>query len=38
VVKLDFDSTKLIFGGMKAIDQFGDGSFYLVDTPGVSFS
>ncbi|KAJ7237523.1 hypothetical protein B0H12DRAFT_1190546 [Mycena haematopus] len=34
VIKLDFDSAKLTFGGMKAIDQFGDGSFYLLDSPG----
>ncbi|KAJ7146201.1 beta-lactamase-like protein [Mycena epipterygia] len=34
VVKLDFDSANLTISGMKAIDHFGDGSFYLLDTPG----
>ncbi|KAK7057899.1 Metallo-beta-lactamase superfamily protein [Favolaschia claudopus] len=34
LVKLDFDKSKLTIGGLKAIDQFGDGSFYLLDTPG----
>ncbi|KAK7055319.1 Metallo-beta-lactamase superfamily protein [Favolaschia claudopus] len=34
IVKVDFASSKLIFGGLKAVDHFGDGSLYLVDTPG----
>ncbi|KAJ6592808.1 hypothetical protein B0H19DRAFT_1279534 [Mycena capillaripes] len=34
LVQLDFSSAKFTFGGMKAIDQFSDGSFYLLDTPG----
>ncbi|KAJ6493202.1 hypothetical protein C8R45DRAFT_824920 [Mycena sanguinolenta] len=34
VNKVDFATAKLTFGGMKAIDQFGDGSFYLLDAPG----
>jgi hypothetical protein len=37
VVQLDFANANLAFAGMKAIDHFGDGSFYLLDTPGVSF-
>ncbi|KAJ7464104.1 beta-lactamase-like protein [Mycena latifolia] len=34
VTELNFDATNLTFSGLKAIDYFGDGSFYLVDTPG----
>ncbi|KAJ7457013.1 hypothetical protein FB451DRAFT_1564416 [Mycena latifolia] len=34
VVKLDFDRANLTISGMRAIDHFGDGSFYLIDTPG----
>lgn len=36
--ELDFDqeSGGLTIGGFKAIDYFGDGSFYLLATPGVS--
>ncbi|KAJ6597545.1 beta-lactamase-like protein [Mycena vulgaris] len=34
ITKLDFSATKLTFSGLKAIDYFGDGSFYLLDTPG----
>ncbi|KAJ7189166.1 hypothetical protein C8R46DRAFT_879033 [Mycena filopes] len=34
VVQLDFYSANLTFSGLKAINQFGDGSFYLLDTPG----
>ena len=34
VDELDFDSTDLIVGGMRAIDYFDDGSFYLLDAPG----
>ncbi|KAJ7454588.1 beta-lactamase-like protein [Mycena galericulata] len=31
---LDFDNANLTISGMPAIDYFGDGSFYLLDTPG----
>ncbi|KAJ7187909.1 hypothetical protein C8R46DRAFT_1205141 [Mycena filopes] len=34
VTKVDFAAAPLSFGSLKAIDYFGDGSFYLVDTPG----
>ncbi|KAJ6518903.1 beta-lactamase-like protein [Mycena sanguinolenta] len=35
VTKIDFTTANLTFsGGLKAIDYFGDGSFYLVNTPG----
>ncbi|KAJ7097367.1 hypothetical protein C8R44DRAFT_989069 [Mycena epipterygia] len=33
ITKLDFSATNLTFSGLKAIDYFGDGSFYLLDTP-----
>ncbi|KAJ6508322.1 hypothetical protein C8R45DRAFT_967045 [Mycena sanguinolenta] len=36
VQKIDFSTANLIFGGIKAIDYFGDGSSYLLNTPGVS--
>ncbi|KAJ7043754.1 hypothetical protein C8F04DRAFT_943406 [Mycena alexandri] len=31
---LMFATANLTFSGLKAIDYFGDGSFYLLDTPG----
>ncbi|KAJ6514993.1 beta-lactamase-like protein [Mycena vitilis] len=34
VSKIDFAKANLTFSGMKTIDYFGDGSFYLLDTPG----
>ncbi|KAJ7718414.1 beta-lactamase-like protein [Mycena maculata] len=34
VSTLDFDNANLTISGMPAIDYFGDGSFYLLDTPG----
>ncbi|KAF3931938.1 hypothetical protein ABW20_dc0101267 [Dactylellina cionopaga] len=34
VIELSFDSSTLTIGGMKAIDFFGDGSFYFLDAPG----
>ncbi|KAF7359212.1 Metallo-beta-lactamase superfamily protein [Mycena sanguinolenta] len=34
LTKVDFSTAKLTFSGLKAIDYFGDGSFYLLDTPG----
>ncbi|KAB8338939.1 hypothetical protein FH972_021879 [Carpinus fangiana] len=32
--EIDFPSPGLKIGGFKAFDYFGDGSFYLLDTPG----
>nr|GAT47775.1 metallo-beta-lactamase superfamily protein [Mycena chlorophos] len=34
VTKVDFAKSNLTFNGLKAVDYFGDGSFYLMDTPG----
>ncbi|KAF3232432.1 hypothetical protein TWF192_002457 [Orbilia oligospora] len=34
VVELSFESSNLTIGGMKAIDFFNDGSFYILDAPG----
>ncbi|KAF7356299.1 Metallo-beta-lactamase superfamily protein [Mycena venus] len=34
ITKLDFANASLTFSGLKAVDYFGDGSFYLLDTPG----
>ncbi|KAJ6515018.1 beta-lactamase-like protein [Mycena vitilis] len=34
VTKVDFAAAKLTFSGLKVIDCFGDGSFYLLGTPG----
>ncbi|KAJ7043670.1 hypothetical protein C8F04DRAFT_1251070 [Mycena alexandri] len=34
VTKIDFEAANLTFSGMKAVDYFGDGSFYLLDSPG----
>ncbi|KAJ7758328.1 beta-lactamase-like protein [Mycena metata] len=34
ITKIDFSTAKLTFGGMKVIDFFGDGSFYLLNAPG----
>ncbi|KAJ7759167.1 beta-lactamase-like protein [Mycena metata] len=34
VTKLNFAAANLSFANLKAIDYFGDGSFYLLDTPG----
>ncbi|KAF7370279.1 Metallo-beta-lactamase superfamily protein [Mycena sanguinolenta] len=34
ITKLDFTVAELTFSGLKAIDYFDDGSFYLLDTPG----
>jgi hypothetical protein len=31
-----FSSSNLTIGGFRAIDYFDDGSFYLLDVPGVS--
>ena len=38
VEELEFDGNpkQLLIGGFKAIDYFEDGSFYLLQTPGVS--
>ncbi|KAJ7642703.1 beta-lactamase-like protein [Mycena polygramma] len=34
VTKLNFTTANPTFSGLKAIDYFGDGSFYLLNTPG----
>ncbi|CAK5278354.1 unnamed protein product [Mycena citricolor] len=34
VTKIDFSKANTTFSGLKAVDYFGDGSFYLLDTPG----
>ena len=34
LVEVDFSNTSLEIGGFKAFDYFGDGSFYLLDSPG----
>ncbi|KAJ6546956.1 beta-lactamase-like protein [Mycena capillaripes] len=34
VIELNFDHTNLTFSGLPALDYFGDGSFYLLNTPG----
>ncbi|KAF8216652.1 beta-lactamase-like protein [Mycena galopus ATCC 62051] len=34
VTKVDFAAANLSFSSMKAVDYFGDGSFYLLNTPG----
>lgn len=37
--QLDFEkeSNGLAIGGFRSIDYFGDGSFYLLESPGVRF-
>ncbi|KAJ7036512.1 beta-lactamase-like protein [Mycena alexandri] len=34
VTKLNFAAANISFSGLKAIDYLGDGSFYLLNTPG----
>ncbi|KAJ7327575.1 beta-lactamase-like protein [Mycena albidolilacea] len=34
ITRVNFSNAKLTFSGLKAVDYFGDGSFYLVDTLG----
>ena len=34
--EIDFRDTGLRLGQFRAMDFFGDGSFYLLDSPGVS--
>ncbi|KAJ7266250.1 hypothetical protein C8J57DRAFT_1619594 [Mycena rebaudengoi] len=34
VTKIDFGAANLTFSGLKAMNYFGDGSFYFVNTPG----
>ncbi|KAF7301107.1 Metallo-beta-lactamase superfamily protein [Mycena indigotica] len=34
LIKADFSRSNLTISGMRALDQFGDGSFYLLDAPG----
>jgi hypothetical protein len=36
VEEIGFEKPDLIISGLPAVDFFGDGSFYLLDTPGVS--
>ena len=36
VNEIDFQVTGLRLGQFRAMDFFGDGSFYLLDSPGVS--
>lgn len=36
-MEVSFNNSKLSFGGFPAVDYFGDGSLYLLDSPGVSF-
>ena len=33
--ELSFEESDLKLGKLRAVDYFGDGSFYLLDTPGV---
>ncbi|KAJ7151136.1 hypothetical protein C8R46DRAFT_1007946 [Mycena filopes] len=34
LVHLDFDTSTLVIGGLRALDYFEDGSFYILDVPG----
>ncbi|KAJ7168333.1 hypothetical protein C8R43DRAFT_1060645 [Mycena crocata] len=34
VIELNFNDTNLSFSGLPVLDYFGDGSFYLLNTPG----
>ncbi|KAJ7118808.1 hypothetical protein C8R44DRAFT_625159 [Mycena epipterygia] len=34
VTELNFDGTNITFSGLPALDYLGDGSFYLLNTPG----
>ncbi|KAJ7137331.1 beta-lactamase-like protein [Mycena crocata] len=34
IIELNFDHANLTFSGLPALDYFGDGSFYLLNTPG----
>jgi hypothetical protein len=36
VREMSFDESDLEIGGFRVLDYFGDGSFYLLDAPGVS--
>ena len=36
VIEIDFQDSGLRLGQFRAMDFFGDGSFYLLDSPGVS--
>lgn len=36
-IEFESDGEGLNIGGFAAFDYFGDGSFYLLDAPGVSF-
>jgi hypothetical protein len=35
VREIEFDNAGLHLGHFRAMDYFGDGSFYLLDSPGV---
>jgi hypothetical protein len=37
VEEIAFDENSLRIGGLRAYDYFGDGSFYLLEAPGVSY-
>lgn len=34
LLEIDFDRTEIHIGGFQAFDYFGDGSFYILDSPG----
>ena len=36
VRQIEFDDSSIVIGQFRATDYFGDGSFYLLDSPGVS--
>jgi glyoxylase-like metal-dependent hydrolase (beta-lactamase superfamily II) len=36
VMEMSFEGSELKIGGFRALDFYGDGSFYLLDAPGVS--
>lgn len=38
VQEISFEESNLKIGGFRALDFFSDGSFYLLDSPGVSAS
>ncbi len=36
VREMSFEESNLVIGGFRALDYFGDSSFYLLDASGVS--
>jgi hypothetical protein len=36
MMEMSFEGSDLKIGGFRALDFYGDGSFYLLDAPGVS--